>query len=309
MDAEKAEEQIKRELDELRRRVAELEVAEEPRKPDEEISRDDEYFRKLAENAYDAIFVLNKEGIIRYVSPSVKRITGFEPGELLGKNPFDMIHPDDRPMIIDKLTTELSIPGFVEQVEYRSLSKDGSWFIAEAVVKNLLDDTSVEGIVVNLRDITELRKMEQELRKSEERYRYLVENLNDIVFTIDNEGTITYMSPAIERISKYKVGELVDQPFSKLIYPRDLPGLLESFRRTMNGTLEPHEFRVVDKDGRLFFVQTSSRPFEEDGQAAGLIGIMSEITERIQADEARKRSEESFRAMIRKNIHYYRGSQ
>jgi signal transduction histidine kinase len=55
-------------------------------------------------------------------------------------------------------------------------------------------------------------------------------------------------------------------------------------------------------------VQTSSRPFEENGQVAGIIGIMTEMTERKHADEARKRSEESFRAMIRKNIHYYRGS-
>lgn len=308
MDAEKAEKQIKRELDELRRRVAELETAEEPRIPDRDLIRDDAYFRKLAENAYDAILVLSREGVIRYASPSVKRITGFEPGELLGKNPFDMIHPDDRSVIIEKFAAELSISGFVEQMEYRSLYKDGTWFIAEAVVRNLLEDEEVEGIVVNLRDITEFRKMEQELRKSEERYRYLVENLNDVVFTVDNEGTITYMSPAMERISKYKVGELLDQPFSKIVYPRDLPGLLESFRRTMNGTLEPHEFRVVDKDGRLFFVQTSSRPYEDEGLVVGLIGIMSEITERKQADEARKRSEESFRAMIRKNIHYYRGS-
>ena len=65
---------------------------------------------------------------------------------------------------------------------------------------------------------------------------------------------------------------------------------------------------MSDKDGSLLYVQTSSRPFEENEQPAGLIGIMTEMTERKNADEARRRSEESFRAMIRKNIHYYRGT-
>ena len=308
MDSGQAAEEIRKELEELRRRVAELEASEEAHERDGEVSEGSAYFRKLAENAYDAILVLSREGVMLYVSPSVKRITGFEPGEMLGKNAFDLIHPDDRTGIMQKLAAGIALPGFTEQVEYRSLHKDGSWFIAEAVMKNLLDDSSVQGIVFNLRDITAFREMEQELRKSEERYRFLIENLNDVIFTIDNEGSITYISPAIERISKYKVGEMLDQAFTKFVYPKDVPDLLESFRRTMNGVLEPHEFRLVDKDGRLFFVQTSSRPFQEEGRTAGLIGMLSEITERIQADEARKRSEESFRAMIRKNIHYYRGS-
>jgi len=308
MDSGQAAEEIRKELEELRERIAELEASEGPLGWDGDISEDGAYFRKLAENAYDAILVLNRDGVMRYVSPSVKRITGFEPGEMLGKNAFDLIHPDDRTGIMRTLAAGMTLPGFMEQVEYRSLHKDGSWFVAEAVMKNLLDDDSVQGIVFNLRDITEFRQMEQELRKSEERYRFLIESLNDVIFTIDAEGTITYISPAIERISKYKVGEMQEQAFTKFVYPKDVPDLLESFRRTMNGVLEPHEFRIVDKDGRLFFVQTSSRPFKEEGKPAGLIGMMSEITERIQADEARKRSEESFRAMIRKNIHYYRGS-
>jgi PAS domain-containing protein len=103
MDSGQAAEQIRKELEELRQRVAELEASEEPHMRDGEISEDGEYFRKLAENAYDAILVLNRDGVMRYVSPSVKRITGFEPGEMLGKNAFDLIHPDDRTGIMQTL--------------------------------------------------------------------------------------------------------------------------------------------------------------------------------------------------------------
>jgi PAS domain S-box-containing protein len=308
MDADMTDRQIKGEIAELRRRVAELEGAEEPRYPDKEPGESETYFRLLVENAYDVILVLNRDGSLRYISPSARHITGFSSEELLGRNPFELVYPDDLPAIMEKFTSGIEDPGRTEHVEFRVMHRDGMVFMVEAVAKNLLEEPAVHGIVVNLRDITQFRKVEHDLRKSEERYRHLVENLNDVVFTVNAEGTIIYLSPAIERVTKYKVEDMLNQPLMRFIHPEDLPGLLESFQRTLNGILEPYEFRIIDKDGGLLHVQTSSRPFEEDGQPAGLIGLLSEITERKQADEARRRSEESFRAMIRKNIHYYRGS-
>jgi len=309
MDAEQADKHIEEELEELRRRVAELEGAEHTHRKSDVPPNDSDYFRLLVENAYDLILVLNRDGSMRYASPAALRMTGHHPEELVSMNPFEFIHPEDLPEIMEKFTAGIVEPGRVERVEYRSRRKDGSWFVAEAVAMNLLDNPVVDGIVINLRDITEMRRMEAELRVSEERYRFLVENLNDVIFTIDTQGTVLYISPAVERISRYTPEDLTGNSFMRFIHPDDLPGLMQSFRRTLSGANEPHEFRVIDKDGSLFYVQTSSRPFEENGRVAGLIGIMSEITERKQADEARKRSEENFRAMIRRNIHYSRGSQ
>ncbi len=308
MDAEKADKQILLELEELRRRVAELESAEGSRKREETSERESDYFRLLVENSYELIIVVNRDATLRYVSPAAKRMTGYDPEEVLHMHFLDFVHPDDLPGILEKYSAGILQPGTTERVEYRSRKKDGTYFVAEAVAMNLLEDPCVEAIVVNIRDITAFRRIEDELRKSEETYRFLIENLNDVIFTMDTQGAMLYMSKAIERISRYKVEDLTGQPFMRFIHPEDLPGLLQSFQRTLGGAIEPYEFRVIDKDGSLFHVQTSSRPFEENGQVAGLIGVMSEITGRKRADEARKRSEESFRAMIRKNIHYYRGS-
>jgi len=307
MDAERADEQIRKELEELRRRIAELEAAEAPRIHDDTGKDKGDYFRLLVENAFELIIVVNRDASLRYVSPSAKRITGYDPEEVISMNFLEFVHPDDLQGIVEKYSAGIVQPGALETVEYRSRNKDGTYIVVEAVAMNLLD-TIVDGIVVNMRDITEFRRIEKELRVSEERYRYLVENLNDVVFTVDSQGVVLYISPAIQRISQYKPEELVGQPFMRFVHPEDLPSLLQSFQRVMSGILAPHEFRIIDKDGSLFHVQTSSRPFEENGQPAGLIGIMSEITERKEAAEARRRSEESFRAMIRKNIHYYRGS-
>lgn len=307
MEAERADEQIRKELEELRQRVAELEAAEPSHKKEDAPAPSEDYFRLLIENAYELILVINRDLSLRYVSPSAKRLTGFEPEEVQRMNAFDFVHPDDLPLLVEKFTRGIQEPGRIEHIEYRTRRKDGSYFITEAEAVNMLD-TVVDAVVVNLRDITEYRRIEKDLRESEERYRFLVESLNDVVFTVDTQGAVLYISPAIERISNYTVKEVEGQPFMHFIHPEDLPDLLQSFQRTLGGFIEPHEFRVIDKDGSLIHVQTSSRPFEEEGHTVGLIGIMSEITERKQAEEARKRSEENFRAMIRKNIHYYRGS-
>ena len=305
MDARESDDRIEKEIEELRQRVGELETARDGRWPDSPRERHGDYFRLLVENAYDAILVLDRDGTILHASPSIKRIAGFDPEELQGKALFEFVHPDDLP-VAEKLARGVSIPGHMEHVECRSLRKDGSWFVAEAVAKNLLHNPVVAGIVINLRDVTAYRRMEEELRESEERYRSLVENLNEVVFEVDNQGTVVYISPAIERVSQYRAAEVVGQPFMKFIHPDDLPGLLESFQRTLNGVLEPYEFRVIDRDGSLHYMRTSSRPYEENGRVAGLIGLMTEITGRKEADEARKRSEENFRAMIRQNIRYFR---
>jgi len=308
MDADMTDKQILDELKELRKRIAELEAADLLPKKAESPPSESDYFRLLVENAHDLILVLNADGSMRYVSPAAKNMTGYDIEELKSKSPFEFVHPDDLPGIVEKFSAGLEIPGHTEHVEYRSKRKDGSWFIAEAVATNLLDNPSIQGIVINIRDITEFRRIEDDLKESEEKYRYLIENLNDVVFTVDTQGAFLYISPAIERVTRYRVGDLVGQPFMRFIHPDDLPGLLDSFQRTLNGIIEPYEFRIIDKDGNLLYVQTSSRPFEENGQPAGVIGIMTEMTERKNADEARRRSEESFRAMIRKNIHYYRGT-
>jgi len=76
------------------------------------------------------------------------------------------------------------------------------------------------------------------------------------------------ISPAVQRICRYTPKDLTGNSFMRFIHPDDLPGLMQSFRRTLSGTNEPHEFRVIDKDGSLFYVQTSSRPFEAAPRAS-----------------------------------------
>src|SRR5260370_3715220 len=123
----------------------------------------EEYFRSLIENAAEVITVLNRDGTRRYVSPSIARALGYDPDELIGKNAFDVIHPEDAPELLKLFAEGLSSPGFTISKTFRIRHKDGSWKIHEATGHNLLADTAVSGVVVNSRDITNRKRLEQRL--------------------------------------------------------------------------------------------------------------------------------------------------
>ena len=141
------------------------------------------------------------------------------------------------------------------------------------------------GKTISLHDTTGKKKAEEALRQSEEKYRALVENINDVFYTLDNQGTITYVSPVVERLSKYKVSDLIGKPFACIVYEDDLPGLLDSYNRLVSGHLEPWEFRAVDKDGRIIYVRTSSRPIYEDGEIVGVTALITDITEQKRLEQ------------------------
>lgn len=125
------------------------------------------YFRSLIENAMDIVTVLNGDGTIRYESPSIKRVLGYEQEELNGRSVFDFIHPDDIVKVRNVFEAVVGSAGSSQILELRFQRKNGSWRVLESVGKNLIDDPHVAGVVVNSRDITERRMFEQQVQRQE----------------------------------------------------------------------------------------------------------------------------------------------
>ena len=135
-------------------------------------------------------------------------------------------------------------------------------------------------------------------RLSEEKYRVLLESINDVIFSLDVEGRFTYISPAIEEASLYKVDEVIGQNFSRFVHPDDLAGLQAKLDQTLIGNVEPYEFRAVARDGALTYVRTFSRPLWADGELLGVTGVMTDITKFKQAEEALKKANDELEERV-----------
>ncbi|MFH1010889.1 MAG: PAS domain S-box protein [bacterium] len=148
-------------------------------------------------------------------------------------------------------------------------------------------------------DITEKKHAELALRENEEKYRDLVENINDAIYAIDANAIITYASPAIESITGYKPSEVIGLRFIDFLHPDDAHYIIERYQRTLSGRpMEPDEYRILTKSKSVCWIRTSSRPIVQDGQILGIQGVLVNVTERKQAEEALRKSEEKYRTLI-----------
>ncbi|HEY2018139.1 MAG TPA: PAS domain S-box protein, partial [Bryobacteraceae bacterium] len=128
------------------------------------IERSERRFRALIENTTDGIMVVGREGKILF---SGRPILGHVPEEWMGKSAFDLLHPDDQEQAMSQIAGLAATPGDVLMAQYRTRHQDGSWRWVDVVVKNLLDDPDVRGIVINYRDITERKQLEEQLRQTQ----------------------------------------------------------------------------------------------------------------------------------------------
>jgi len=260
-----------------------------------ELEYREQRYRSIAESTPDGMVTVDAQGKIVLWNRAAEKIFGYTAEEMLGKlltrimpkrfqeahkNSLNRVASGGKPRIIGKT------------VELIGLRKDKSEFPLELSMAKWKTGEGVFFTAV-IRDISERKLTEEALQQSQERYQNLVENINDVIFEVDTDGKITYISPAIERIGKYKADELIGQNFSRFVHLDDMPDLISSFRRVLAGILKPFEFRVLDKDGSIRYARSNSRQQMQHGQVTGITGVLSDVTEHKQAEE-----ESNFRAQL-----------
>jgi diguanylate cyclase (GGDEF)-like protein/PAS domain S-box-containing protein len=135
-----------------------------------------------------------------------------------------------------------------------------------------------------LNEISERQRAEEALRRSGETFRDLVENISEVICTMDNYGRVTYVSPVVEQMAGYSPAEVVGRSIADFIHADDSP-LIESFQTTVSGILERSEFRILTKSGETRWMSISSRPIPDSDRIVGLRAVMTDITDRKQAEE------------------------
>ena len=129
----------------------------------DEVRKNEERFRSLVQNSSDVVTILEPDGFVRYQSASVERVFGYEPDLLTGTAFADLVHADDMDVFIDSVRQAERRPGGTALVEFGLLHRDGHWCRSETAITNLLDEPSVRGVVLNTRDISERKLLEEQL--------------------------------------------------------------------------------------------------------------------------------------------------
>jgi PAS domain S-box-containing protein len=195
------------------------------KKAEEELRKSEERFRSLVQYASDIITIIGPEGIIRYQSPSIERILGYDPRELIGTNAFDYVHPEDAEQVRSAFAQALENQEVSPPVEFRFRHEDGSWRFLEAVGNNLLVDPVVSGMVVNSRDITERKQAERERSQllvreqvarsqaeaARQRLRTILDNLTEGVVVADPQGRVVFANPAANAMLGVTSGEKLEE--------------------------------------------------------------------------------------------------
>lgn len=246
---------------------------------------DDEYFRALVENASDIITVLEADGTVRYHSPAIERVLGFEPHRLAGTDSMAGAHPEDAARLRAFFHRVRADRGAVHSLTFRNRHLDGSWRVLELTATNLLHSRAVRGIVVNSRDATHRARSEEALRESEIRFRTVVETLGEGLLITDPDDVIVYANPRVEEIYGYRPDELVGRVGYELLMPPDeVEVFRERMERRRRGDAERYEMRSLHRDGSEGWTEIHATPFRNAaGDVVGTLGAITDVTERRRA--------------------------
>jgi PAS domain S-box-containing protein len=141
-------------------------------------------------------------------------------------------------------------------------------------------------------DIHDRKIAEEALRSSEEKYRQLVENIHEVIYSVDKAGIVTYISPAIHSMTGYSPSEIEGVHFSNFIHKDDFERIVDRYGEALSGQTRPAEYRMVTKSGESRWVRTFSRPVYQENEVVGIQGVLSDITAYKEAEAKLKDREE-----------------
>lgn len=254
----------------------------------ERLAESEARFRSLVQNASDVITVVDRTGRLTYVSASVKRILGYEEGELVGANIVSFVHPDDRIRAAESLQAVARQSGDHRATELRIQHRDGSWRTVETIANNLLDDPAIGGIVHNSRDVTERREAERALQESEQRFRRLAEHSPVGIYQMSTDRTELYLNPAaLEIFEADSADEVAKAGHEQVFSATSLQTMsIEQSKRSM-GIASNYEVALTGLRGSSRTVLISGAPlFDNADQLQSVIGTITDITERKTLEEA-----------------------
>ncbi|MGE5376379.1 MAG: PAS domain S-box protein, partial [Bacteroidota bacterium] len=213
---------------------------------------------------------------------------------------IERLHPDDRASVAKMYLDYVNglLPEY--RMEFRQRTREGGWKWILSLGKVIEHDPDGKPLRMlgTHTDITERRHAEEELRASEERYRNLVENMNDIVMEVDAAGNYLYVSPNYIKLSGYSAEEEMGGSAMKHVHPDDLPTVMQKLGQAFRSERQTAVYRVQKKNGEWRWLETVGRPYPAPDGSTHLITVVRDISERKRAEDALKRNEEVLRLFV-----------
>jgi PAS domain S-box-containing protein len=261
-----------------------------------EYERELEQYESYLEGSTDIITVLDESGTIRYQSPSVTRILGYEPGELVGQNGFEFVHPDDEEEVYEIFSGLLAEPGETATIECRFQTADDEWRWLEIRGTNQLDHPEINGIVTNNRDITERKRREQELEQTNVLLSTLVETLPVGILAEDSSRNVLAanerlfelfeLSDSPDEVTGANCERLADEVADMFAEP---DAFVARINELVANPESVHSEMLSLRDGRTF--ARSHEPIELPG-GAGHLWVYRDVTDRKQREGQLQRQNE-----------------
>lgn len=290
--------------------ICEFEARMVPSSPDEVIvivrdvterKKSEERINMLAlavKNSADCIAITDKDYKIIFVNDSFSQVYGFEKEEIVGQ-PISVINSKNNlPEVVHSLYSAL-VKKKVWTGEVFSVRKDGNDFPVQLSLAPVITDKGeLIAIVGVLRDVTERKQSEVALRNSEQRYRLLIETVNEGILVAQN-GFLKFANPMMQEITGFTHEELLTLPFVDFVYHEDRQIVISNHLKRLKGEpfLPRYQFRIMKKDGSTRKIEMNGIVIEWEGQPATL-NMLTDITERTQAEEALQHERTLLRLLI-----------
>jgi PAS domain S-box-containing protein len=246
--------------------------------------------RAIADSARDAILMMDPQGRITYWNPAAEHIFGFTKAEAMGQNLHKLIVPQRY-----HEAHRAAFPTFIQtgqgaavgkSLEMEACRKDGT----EIHIQISLSALQMNGewyAVGIISDITERKNADEALKESETKFRSIAENLSDVIFITDENGMLSYISPAVFSVFGYQPEEALGHPFTEFLDEKESPKIFSLFEGAIRaGKTTPNLALIAKrKDGRLFHIELNSALIRKDEKIIGVIGLLRDVSERKHAEE------------------------
>ncbi len=290
-DRKKTKEQLVDELAEMRRRIAGLERSETKLKQAERaLSESDSRFRALAENSIASIFIIQGEKYV-YINPAFTRMTGYDLEDLSSMNFWDLIHPDMRDLERSRGMARQKKEDVPPRYELKFITRSGRESVGDFGA-TYTEFNGKPAILASVFDITEHKRIEEALQKSEERYRSIVENAIEGIFQTTPDGRYVSANPALARMYGYdSPRELIDSianiETDQYVNPLDRITMKMLYEKY--GYVEKYETQLYRKDKSRIWISMNARAVRNaDGAVLFYEGTAEDITSRKKAEEEKR---------------------